>query len=121
MAPKAMKGRPAEAKKAPAMKAPATKAPAMKAPAMKAAAGSTLTKSALAEVLATATELGKKDCASVLDSMADIFAKELKQNGKVTLPGVCMVKTRVKPATKAGTRSMFGKTVKVAAKPASTA
>ena len=31
-----------------------------------------------------------------------------------------MVKSRVKPATKAGVRNMFGKEVKVAAKPART-
>merc|ERR1712146_529764 len=40
--------------------------------------------------------------------------------GKFTIPGLCMIKTKTKPATKAGMRLMFGKSVKVAAKPART-
>merc|ERR1719436_320977 len=38
--------------------------------------------------------------------------------GKFTLPGLCMLKTRTKPATKAGKREIFGKVVVVKAKPA---
>merc|ERR1712205_157094 len=34
------------------------------------------------------------------------------------LPGLCRIKTRTKPATKAGVRNIFGKEMKVAAKPA---
>merc|ERR1739845_314945 len=45
-------------------------------------------------------------------------AKELKSAGKFTIPGVCMVKTRKKPATPAGKREVFGKVVMVKAKPA---
>ena len=40
--------------------------------------------------------------------------------GKFTIPGVCMIKTRHKPATKAGKRICFGKEMKVKAKPART-
>ena len=36
------------------------------------------------------------------------------------LPGLCMVKTRLKPATKAGKREVFGKLMVVKAKPART-
>merc|ERR1711957_194474 len=82
--------------------------------------GVSITKGALAEAVATATELKKSDCLKVLNSLAEILPKELKKSGKVTVPGVCMVKTRVKPATKAGKREMFGKVVMVAAKPAKT-
>merc|ERR1719446_1441379 len=88
---------------------------------MKAAKGAQpLTKGGLAEALATATELKKSDCAKVLTSLAEVVAKELKKTGKVTIPGLAMIKTRVKPATKAGKREMFGKVVMVAAKPAKT-
>jgi len=45
---------------------------------------------------------------------------EVKKNGVFTLPGLCRIKTRVKPATKAGVRNVFGKEVKVKAKPAKT-
>ena len=36
------------------------------------------------------------------------------------IPGLCMLKTRKKPATKAGKREIFGKVVVVKAKPAKT-
>ena len=44
----------------------------------------------------------------------------MKKTGKVTLPGMCMIKTRLKLATKAGKREMFGKVCIVKAKPART-
>merc|ERR1719497_13257 len=89
--------------------------------AMKAMKGAkVMTKGGLAEALATATELKKSECIKVLTSLAEVVATEVKKTGKVTLPGVAMIKTRVKPATKAGKREMFGKVVMVAAKPAKT-
>merc|ERR1712220_44225 len=84
------------------------------------AAGKPLSKGGLAEAIATETELKKKDCMRVLDSLAAVATKQVKSAGKVTIPGLCMVKTRVKPATKAGKREMFGKMVVVKAKPAKT-
>merc|ERR1719150_322492 len=79
-----------------------------------------ITKSGLAEAVAGATEVKKSSCLKVLTSLADTVAAELKKTGKVTLPGMCMLKTRVKPATKAGKREMFGKIVAVKARPAKT-
>merc|ERR1712080_391608 len=84
------------------------------------AAGKALSKGGLAEAIATATELKKKDCTKVLDSLAALATKQVKSAGKVTIPGLCMIKTRTKPATKAGKREMFGKVVIVKAKPAKT-
>jgi len=46
----------------------------------------------------------KGDC-----SLGGIATQELKGEGKFTLPGLCMIKTRKKPATKATKRMMFGK------------
>merc|ERR1712203_68497 len=86
--------------------------------AMKAGAKA-LTKGGLCEALATSTGLKKSECSKVLDGLAAVASKEVKK-GKVTIPGVCMIKTRVKPATKAGKREMFGKVVVVKAKPAKT-
>ena len=91
---------------------------AMKA--MKTSGAKAMTKGGLGEALASATELKKSDCIKVIDSLAGIAAKELKKAGKLTIPGLCMVKTRVKPATKAGKREMFGKVCVVKAKPAKT-
>merc|ERR1712124_123241 len=56
----------------------------------------------------------------LLASFVDIAAKEVKKTGLFSIQGLCRLKTRVKPATKAGVRNMFGKEVKVAAKPATT-
>jgi len=55
-----------------------------------------------------------------LDALAELAGKEVKGTGKFTIPGVCMIKTRHKPATKAGKRIAFGKEIKVKAKPART-
>ena len=79
-----------------------------------------ITKGGLAEALAAGTETKKSDCMKVLTSLADVVMAEVKKTGKVTLPGICMIKTRVKPATKAGKREVFGKTVMVKARPART-
>merc|ERR1719482_1197391 len=110
--PKAMKAMKVMKKKAAMKKAPAVAEPkAMKA--MKKKAVSSMSKSGIAETLADAMELKKKDCVKALDTLAALGAKEVKSNGKFVLPGLAMIKTKVKPATQAGTREMFGKTVKV--------
>ena len=88
--------------------------------AMKAAAKS-LNKTAIADAVAGQTELKRKDCVSVLNSLADVVRAEVKKTGKIILPGIVMVKTRVKPATKAGKREIFGEVRMVKAKPAKTA
>merc|ERR1712060_927621 len=93
-------------------------APAMTA--MKAAKGVTsISKTELVAALETKSAVKKSDCKKVLESLAEVAAKEVKK-GKFTIPGVVMVKTRLKPATKAGKREVFGKLVMVKAKPAKT-
>merc|ERR1711974_541966 len=84
------------------------------------AAGKVLSKGGLAEAIATETELKKRDCMKVLDSLASVATQQVKKAGKVTIPGLVMIKTRLKPATKAGKREMFGKICVVKAKPAKT-
>merc|ERR1712007_360820 len=77
-------------------------------------------KGAIADALATACESKRSDMSKVLEALAELATKEVKGTGKFTIPGVCVVKTRHKPATKAGKRMAFGKEVKVKAKPART-
>merc|ERR1719298_364810 len=77
-------------------------------------------KSGIAAALAEGNDCKPKVCAALMESLATLAASELKKTGKFTIPGVCMVKTRHKPATKAGKRMAFGKEVKVKAKPART-
>merc|ERR1711976_710409 len=89
--------------------------------AMKASAGKkVMTKGALAKTMGEQHELKQKQATLLLDSLAKIATTEVKKNGVFLIPGLCRLKTRVKPATKAGVRTMFGKEIKVAAKPAKT-
>merc|ERR1712147_72671 len=88
--------------------------------AMKAGGSKAMTKGALTAALAEEHELKQKVCREVLDSFVAIATSEVKKNGIFTIPGLCRIKTRVKPATKAGVRMMFGEEKKVAAKPAKT-
>merc|ERR1712228_651443 len=91
---------------------------AMKA--MKAAkGGAVMTKGALAAALAEATEVKPAVARKMLETLAEVATKEVKK-GKFTIHGLCMIKTRVKPATKAGKREVFGKVMMVKAKPAKT-
>merc|ERR1739845_24062 len=89
--------------------------------AMKAMKGAkALSKGAIADALGTSCEMKKSGASKVLDALATLVSKEVKSTGKFTIPGVCMVKTRHKPAQKAGKRMAFGKEVVVKAKPART-
>merc|ERR1711933_603066 len=79
-----------------------------------------MSKGALAKALATEHGLRQKACAEVINSVVAIATQEVKKTGVFTVPGLCRLKTRSKPATKAGVRMMFGKETKVKAKPAKT-
>ncbi|CAE7333586.1 HCc2 [Symbiodinium pilosum] len=87
---------------------------------MKMKAVRALPKSGIAAQVAENTGLKKSAVTQVLSSLADIGATEVKKAGKFVLPGLVMIKTRQKPATKAGKRQMFGKEVLVKAQPAKT-
>ena len=78
---------------------------APKAMAMKAAA---MTKGALADALTT-EDVKKKHIVKALATLAEIGTAEVKKNGIFVIPGLCRIKTRVKPATKASRNEMFGK------------
>merc|ERR1711924_579249 len=84
------------------------------------AGAKTMTKGALSKAIATEHGLKQRACSDLLKSIAEIATKEVKNAGIFTLHGLCRIKTRTKPATKAGVRSVFGKEVKVKAKPART-
>merc|ERR1711953_966208 len=75
-------------------------------------------KGAIAEALANECELKKSVCMKVIGSLAEIASTEVSKTGIFTVPGLCRIKTRTKPATKAGKREVFGKVVMVKAKPA---
>merc|ERR1712117_753481 len=97
--------------------APRAKAGAMKAAAMKGAAA--LSKSGIVNAMIEGTEIKGSVCKQLLDNLAAVATKEVKSAGKFTIPGLCMLKIKNKPATKAGKKEVFGKVVMVKAKPAS--
>merc|ERR1739841_319054 len=83
-------------------------------------AGKAMTKGAIVKMLAEQHEMKTKVCSDVLESLATLATAEVKKAGIFTIPGLCRIKTRVKPATKAGVRMAFGQEMKVKAKPART-
>merc|ERR1712226_255659 len=88
--------------------------------AMKAPANQAMTKTALAAAIASKHELKKSVCSKLITNLVSIATNQVKKMGVFAIPGVVRLKTRVKPATKAGTRKMFGKEIAVKAKPAKT-
>merc|ERR1712083_622652 len=95
-----------------------TKMAPMKA--MKSPAGKAMTKGALAANIATEFELKRNVAGKILSSLAEIGTKEVKKNGIFSFPGLCRIKTRVKPATPACEKEIFGKLQMVKARPART-
>merc|ERR1712014_353984 len=92
-------------------------APKAKAGAMKVAAA--LSKSGIANAMVEGTEVKVSVAKQLLEKLAAVATKEVKSAGKFTIPGLCMLKLKNKPATKAGKKEVFGKVVMVKAKPAS--
>merc|ERR1719231_82196 len=73
----------------------------------------------LTKKIAESAGLKPKDLKGVLVALAAIATAEVKKTEKFVIPQVAMLKLKHKPARKAGKKIMFGKEVKVAAKPAS--
>ena len=88
-----------------------------KAPAVKKAP----TKSEIYSIIADKTELAKRDVAAVFDELQPIIKKSLKANGLFTMPGLCKMVVKKKPATKArkGINPFTGEEMMFKAKPAS--
>merc|ERR1712066_323624 len=87
---------------------------------MKKAGGKVMTKGELAKTIAAEYELKATMVSKIMGSIAEVATKEVKKTGKFVFPGLCMVKTRVKPATKACQKEIFGKMCQVKARPART-
>merc|ERR1719217_1035032 len=79
-----------------------------------------MSKSAMTEALAAKSKIEKKDVSQILDAFTVLAATQVKKVGKFTIPGLCMLKTRVRPARKAGKSFAFGKEIKVKARKAKT-
>merc|ERR1711912_35767 len=79
-----------------------------------------MTKGAILKAIATEHGMKTKACSNVLTSLVTVATSEVKKTGIFTIPGVCRIKTRTKPATKACVKNIFGKETKVKARPART-
>jgi len=81
-----------------------------------------MTKSAVFNQIAEATELKRKDVVAVFDELTNIINGHIRKGaaGQFTLPGLCKVKVRRKPATKArkGINPFTGEPTVFKAKPA---
>merc|ERR1711982_242490 len=77
-----------------------------------------MTKGGIVAELATSCELKKSVCSKLVDSLAEVAQTEVSKTGLFSLPGLCRLKLRTKPATKGGEKEVFGKVVMVKAKPA---
>merc|ERR1719287_361759 len=84
------------------------------------AAKKAMGKSAISAAIAEEVEMKPKDVSTIIESLVALGTSEVKKSGIFTIPGLCRIKTRVKPATKAGKKMIFGKEVKVKAKAART-
>ena len=60
----------------------------------------------------------KSEFGKIIDSLTEIATQEVKSTGVCTIPGVCRIKWRMKPALKPKKRKVFGKVVIVKARPA---
>merc|ERR1711937_844852 len=85
---------------------------------MKAKAVTAMPKGAINDAVASKTGMAKKEVSGLIGELVTLATAEVKKTGKFTLPGLCMLKTRTRPARKAGTTTAFGKTIKVKARPA---
>merc|ERR1712232_1252894 len=79
-----------------------------------------MTKGALVKAIAGEFEIKTKQASKVISSLAGIATKEMSTLGQFTFPGLCRIKSRKKPATKATEKMMFGKMTLVKARPAKT-
>merc|ERR1719401_2033181 len=83
-------------------------------------AGPAMTKGVLLTTIAEQCEMKRPEVTKVFDSLTSIGTAEVKGKGIFVIPGLCRIKTRLKQATKAGKREVFGKVTVVKAKPART-
>merc|ERR1719171_3221283 len=75
-------------------------------------------KSGITAALAAKTDLKPSEVGGLIDAFVGLATTEVKKTGKFTIPGLLMLKTRIRPARKAGKTTAFGKTIKVKARKA---
>jgi len=79
------------------------------------------TKGQIMTQISEKTDLPKRDVQAVFDELEGVMAKSLKQNKEFSIPGVCKMTVKKKPARKArkGRNPFTGEEIMIKAKPAS--
>ncbi|MFW6058845.1 MAG: HU family DNA-binding protein [Phycisphaeraceae bacterium] len=87
----------------------------------KAGAKKAPSKSEIMTQIADKTDLPKRDVSAVFDELEGVIKKSLKQNQEFSLPGICKMTVKKKPARKArkGRNPFTGEEIMIKAKPAS--
>merc|ERR1712216_1089703 len=78
-----------------------------------------MTSGAIVSQVAEKTELKPKQGRAVFAELREVAYAEVAKTEQFTIPQLVKLKLKNKPARKAGMKMMFGKEVRVAAKPAS--
>ena len=81
---------------------------------------SPLSKYRLTQAIATETEVNKKTVKMVLGGLTFVATQQVRNAGKVTIPGLCTIKARVQNGSEPTERHLFGRIIPVRAKPAQT-
>ena len=81
------------------------------------------TKSEVYGTIAETADLSRKQVAAVFDELGVVIKKNLRAVGSFTVPGLCKMTVKKKPATKArkGINPFTGEEIMIKAKPASKA
>ncbi len=74
-----------------------------------------MTKSAILDALAGATNMSKKDVGAVMDAMAALAYKEVKKNGEFVVLGLGKL-VKIKRLARMGRNPATGEQIKIAAK-----
>ena len=74
----------------------------------KAASANKATPLAIFKEIADEQQMSTKDVSQIFDNLTEMALRELEKTGTFTVPGICRIKARTKPATKAGSMSYFG-------------
>ena len=79
------------------------------------------TKSQIYGEISAKTELARRDVSAVFDELSKVIKKSLRSNGQATIPNMCKLVVKKKPATKArkGINPFTGEEMMFKAKPAS--
>ena len=64
--------------------------------------------------------MNKKTVKMVLDGLTSVATQQVRNAGKITIPGLCRIKARVQNGSEPTERHLFGRIIQVRARPPQT-